>query len=610
MKKIITYFLILNLMMMNLVFAIENRPCLYTSSDGKSSFIKVCNNVQDIVCKDVQLSERKSCNENEQDLFRNNMTTAEVMKIISGCFGEAGSSFKKFFTDFLPDLLKAIWDITKGTVSSIANSATGDGPSLWDKLKGSYESVRSVAADVYEAASENPAAFMQKMWSKITGAIGSMITNYDCLKPELKVSKVCGFVAEWVIPPLMLAKILVKGVKVLKATAAAYGFANDQKKIIRFFKAFEKGDLATVAAMKFEGIYKTLGYTKEEFDYIIKGTGILLYKIEELKNVSTPEGKKQRHLLLLSMIKEPKPIPTAVAKAAVLAKAASVATAKIPEFLQKSDFFTVRIVRGNGEVAQIPAEVMERIMVDGKEVALRVRVYDPATGMMKEAKINVENLAGLSPQPATANVSSLMAEGRKTNPQFKSVEEEFGNMQDQFKQVEAAKKAAEQEKNARAIKNNMPDGMSVEELAIDDPRVIEAFQAKKKVDPNGIDFVFDPNARNMPIKKSPEPKVKKGPKEKTEGQIVGYLNSNFVSLQMKNSMGITTKMSAQIVRKFNDSGVEKFVVQVWDQASQSLTEKIMTVNELKMAHASGDTAAEAAINKAKKSVIPPSEPNL
>jgi hypothetical protein len=606
MKKIITYLIILNLLIMNISFAAGEKPCLYTSPDGKTSFIKVCNNVQDIICKDVQLSERKSCNDDEK-------TNSTSMDIMLGCFKEFGSSFVKFFTEFAWGILKGLWSAGKNSAITLVNGYTGNGPNAWDKLLGAYESIRSVYADVYEAAMENPMSIMQKVWDKITSIVEPMYDNYMCLKPEIKFQKTCGLIGEWVVPPgLLIWGILTgaisKGIKLYKATAKAFGIANDERKYARFIRAVQTGDHATVNALKFEGIYKTLGYTKEEFDYIIKTAGLMLYKVEELKSVSTVEGKKQRHLLLMNMIKKPK--PQTFAKAITLAKAATVAAAKIPDFLQKTDFFTVRIIRANGEVTQIPAEVMERIMVDGKEVALRIRVYDPVTGMMKEAKFNVENLASLSPQPATANVSSLMAEGRKVNPQFKSVEEEFGNLQDQYKQVEATKKAAAQEKNATAMKKNMPEGMSVEELAIDDPRVIEAFLAKKKVDPNGIEFVHDPNARNMPIKKAPEPKVKKGPKEKTEGQLVGYLNSDFISLQMKNSMGVTTKMSAQIVKKFNDVGVEKYVVQVWDQASQSLTEKIMTVNELKMAHASGDTAAEAAINKAKKSVIPSNEPNL
>lgn len=166
--------------------------------------------MDDILCKEIPDSIRRSCNERDRTIIHSKMTATEVYQFASGCLTSAAKSFAEFFTVFLPDLCKSIWKLAQDSYQAVKS------PGFLSNLKGAYESARSMASDVYEAFKKNPGEYFNEIWTKIIDAVSPLIEKYDCMSPQAKVEKVCGVVAEWVMPPALLAKVIVKGTKAAK----------------------------------------------------------------------------------------------------------------------------------------------------------------------------------------------------------------------------------------------------------------------------------------------------------------------------------------------------------------------------------------------------------
>lgn len=289
-KKMFVLLLAIQFLFPSLAFSITATDISGCRTNNPAdTYTRLCQNVDDIVCKDTPDRLRRSCNESDKTIVHAGMTANEVYQLASGCLKSAAHSFVAFFTEFLPELVKAIWDLSQDVYHSVTS------PGLIDSIKGAYESARSIAADTYEAINKNPGAFFSNIWNKITEAVGPMVANYDCLKPQAKVEKICGLVSEWVMPPVILAKVIVKGGKAAKELVelnlmSKYGKQN-AKEVMALHESRLKLSLKEYQAMFKQ--YSELGYTLEDFKLMkIKGT---LGKIDfkNLKSISTPEGLLQ-----------------------------------------------------------------------------------------------------------------------------------------------------------------------------------------------------------------------------------------------------------------------------------------------------------------------------
>lgn len=207
-KKVLILLFIVHFTLTSVAFALDvNEGAFCKMPKAQGAIQGLCNNVDDIICKDVPAAKRRSCNEAEHSIIHENMSASEVFSFTKSCLVAAGISFTEFFTDFLPDLCKELWKLTKEGYEIVANGK------VLATMKGSLESASSVAADVYEVIRENPAGFLKNFWNQLIEAIGPMIANFDCMKPEAKVEKVCGSLTEWIMPPAIFAKVLAKGPK-------------------------------------------------------------------------------------------------------------------------------------------------------------------------------------------------------------------------------------------------------------------------------------------------------------------------------------------------------------------------------------------------------------
>lgn len=289
-KKLLVFTLIFHLLLPSLAFAfsVEDVSGCHTKK-ANETFTLLCHNVDDIICKNVPDKIRRSCNENDKTIIHAGMTANEVYDFAKGCLKSAAHSFISFFTEFLPDLCKAIWDISKSVYKTATN------PGFFESLKGAYESARSVAADTYEAIHKNPGAFFNNIWTKITDAVGPMVANYDCMNPQAKVEKICGLVSEWVMPPMMLAKIIVKGTKATKELVELGLIAKVGKtKANEIISAYDKAPKLTLKEYRalFKQ-YKALGYTLDDFKLMKQRGTLNSIEIDKLKPITTDEGLLQ-----------------------------------------------------------------------------------------------------------------------------------------------------------------------------------------------------------------------------------------------------------------------------------------------------------------------------
>lgn len=299
-QKLLISFLVFQLLTISFVQAAPYCPAPKIQSG--ETFTRLCKNVDDIICKDIPDKVRRSCDEREQTIVHSGMTANEVYNFAKGCMKSAATSFVEFFTEFLPDLCKAIWNLTKGAYETI--SRPGD---FFSSLKGYYESARAMTADVYEAINRNPGQFFADIWSKITDAVGPLVASYDCLNPQAKVEKVCGIIAEWVMPPAILAKVIVRGSKAAKELYELKLITKlGEVKGAKAIEAFEKRP--KISLREYNALFKKFkakGYTLEDFREMHLNGSLKKIKAEDLKSLNTLEGKKQYALLLGKKIETP-----------------------------------------------------------------------------------------------------------------------------------------------------------------------------------------------------------------------------------------------------------------------------------------------------------------
>ncbi len=314
-KKILIFILIIHLLLPSLAFSfsVEDVSGCHTKKENET-FTRLCHNVDDIICKNVPDKTRRSCEENDKTIIHAGMNANEVYDFAKGCLKSAAHSFISFFTEFLPELCKAIWDISK----SVYKTATS--PGFFNSLKGAYESARSVAADTYEAIHKNPGAFFNNIWTKITDAVGPMVANYDCMNPQAKVEKICGFISEWIMPPAILAKIIVGGSKATKELVELSLIAKVGKsKASEIISAHENAPKLTLK--EYQALFKQfklLGYTLEDFKLMKQRGTLNAIELGKLKPITTDEGLLQYERLTGKVVKKENTLKP-VAKSAVAA---------------------------------------------------------------------------------------------------------------------------------------------------------------------------------------------------------------------------------------------------------------------------------------------------
>jgi len=412
------------------------------------------------------------------------------------------------------------------------------------------------------------------------------------------------------MPPMILAKILFRGVKLIKAKAIAAGIFAD-KKIAKYGRALELGDEATMKIMEFEAKYKNLGYTPAEFEIIKNSAEFKKIKITDLKPVTTVEGKKQRDLLLGDK-------KIAVTMAAI--DAAKKTIPKPPKFDFSSDYITLESIGPNGKKIPTPAQIIERLSDGTKEYAYRLRVIDPNNGKLREIILKKEQAELLYPKHAGEEVAKQMAEAHAKAPHLKSAQEEFDQAAKHADMIAANQRVAEKLKLIAKTEEASPkpllpakkiDGVDVKELDPLDPEVQAIFNPKPamtEIDASahqyqdGVDFVPVPNAKDLKIVKTPEPKKPVPEKNVLESRpdvFAPALQSNYITLMATNTMGNRTQSMAQIVGKTKEGVIEKFIVKIWDPAAQRFTEKRMTLRELESAGAKEGERVESEFKKLK-----------
>jgi hypothetical protein len=233
---------------------------------------ELCHNVDDIICKDVKPEERRGCTDEDQNIISKNMSLMDTYHFAKSCFKSSVSSFVKFFTEFIPELLRAMWNVSRGL--------TELSPS---KMIGFYETTKSLASDVYEEASQNPGEYMSFIWTRMVDVIGPMVASYDCLKPQLKVERICGFVAGWIVPPTILAKVLIRGSKFIKESVAGGLFLEDKLRLQKALELAEKRPKLTYKQYdELFNKFRSAGYSDDEILYVYRSNTIQKYRPEEL----------------------------------------------------------------------------------------------------------------------------------------------------------------------------------------------------------------------------------------------------------------------------------------------------------------------------------------
>jgi hypothetical protein len=278
--------------------------CLFKISPEAKSVMSLCGNVDDIICKDVKKNERRSCEEKDKTILNKNMSASDLANFAKGCFNSSVNSFENFFTEFIPELLKSIWQIAIEGVNLTKNSISSDTNAVgwFEKTKGIYESTSAITADIYEAAGNSPVDFAASIWKKLESAIGPAVTNYDCLSPQIKVEKICGFVSGWIVPPVILAKILVRGAKYAKTLISStdkISQVKDSSRLQRLLIETENRKKLTVKQYHNHlSEYRKLGYTEDEFNFLLRVGVVEKIKPGTLVDTLSPHGKIQKGALL------------------------------------------------------------------------------------------------------------------------------------------------------------------------------------------------------------------------------------------------------------------------------------------------------------------------
>lgn len=576
MKNTISLFIIFSLLLPTWSFAAAQKgsqdcqPNYSVIPDNH--FLRICNDVSDIICKDVKLEERRSCNESNETIFSKETSANDVYHFAKGCFKSGVTSFTQFFTDFIPELLKGMWEATKSVSDLAVKSIASDEPGLWSKVKGMYESSTSIAADIYEAAKEDPGAYFQKIWTKIVDVVGPMVANYDCLKPQKKVENICGFIAGWIVPPAMLAKVLVRGIKEVKfLTQHGTSSMSERGKLLKALEHAEKRPVLNLKQLQeMQTKLRTLGYTDDEFELLYKMGALEKIKLSDLKPLTTAEGRYQKKVMLGDY-------KVVAATVAVAPKPRAKTKAKAPTVEITSDFLTFTSTGLKGEKLTTSGQVVERVIEDGKEVAYRVRMINPVNGGITETRLTKDQIARLNPKAATPEVADKVAEAVKKDTRYQSPEDEFKAAEKEYIERLAREKAAREAANPPS----KIEGMDVDVIDPSDARY-EALMnpGKPHAYENGIDYVpTDVPGRIVRMEqRTPKAKTTRPEKEKA---TKGPYTTNYIQVMTKNSMGVTSYMPAEIVKQVLENGIPKYIVRVLDKTTNTYKEHKLSLVELK-----------------------------
>jgi len=367
MKKIIILILSLQLLLPTLGYAAAS--C--RAPKANESFTRLCQNVDDIICKDVPDGLRRSCDERDRTIVHPGMSANEVYHFAKGCMQSAAKSFVEFFTEFLPDLCLAVWDLTKGTYQAITS------PGFLTSIKGAYESARSMAVDVYEAVKKDPGLYFNEIWSKITEAISPLIARYDCMSPQAKVEKICGIAAEWVMPPAILAKVIVHGTKAAKELITVGALVKKGKpKGLHNIEVFESAPKISLkeSHLLFKK-YKDLGYSLEDFKLMHLRGKLQEIKPADLKSLDTLQGKEQ-YARLTGKNKPIEPVVSSIKKEVVSAK-------KSPTPSNELELFKTKYAK---EITLVPganSDFLKRIELDVANTEKHALYFDVENSVQK-----------------------------------------------------------------------------------------------------------------------------------------------------------------------------------------------------------------------------------
>lgn len=207
-KITLLIFSLLYLQMIPVAMANNLIPCINVPKTLETIVVTAqCNNFDDVLCKDVPKSVRRGCSDRDKTIIHPKMTLNEIYNFSKGCLKSAVTSFKNFFTEFLPSFVKELWKLSKDTANFLFSGK------VIQTAKGTAETISSITSDIYHSVRKNPGVFFNNLWDKIVDTIGPLIAHYDCHSPQAKVEKICGLVTEFIVPPTILAKAIVKGPK-------------------------------------------------------------------------------------------------------------------------------------------------------------------------------------------------------------------------------------------------------------------------------------------------------------------------------------------------------------------------------------------------------------
>jgi len=571
-KKIFIFIISISLSLQS-ILAQTSVPC-ESKAQNPESILRLCNNVEDIICKDVKKEERRSCDGKEDTIFNSKTTTTDLYQFFKKCLGASVTSFTQFFVDFIPELLKGIWNVAAETGKLVKNSVTGEGTGLGAKMFGFYESVLSVASDIYEAAKEDPVAIVKNLWDQITNAAGPLVAGYDCLKPEVKVEKICGFVSGWVIPPLMLAKILVKGVAFAPTIMKGFNVSSEAiEKMRSALKFSEKRPKKTLKEyLQLFEEYKKLGYTKDEIEFLYKTGKLDKLKLEDLAATSTQIGKKQREIIL--ELKGKNDLPNKTAQTKKTNDTTPTSSYKAPVKLDlKTDYVQLEVMI-NGKLTPVNGHIFETSILDSGVNHYRIQYLDPSKNKFRIINMSPEKMK-------KANVIDSEESLRKISERAKT-DKSFIDPMEEFKRLQA-------EANRQDL------------VIPDDPKSLDFVTPNKTKYEGGIDYQRVEGSEKLTITKGPE--IKTAPKlkpPKDNEMVIPSMRSNYIKLLDHNSMGYVTYMPAQLIGVVKERNIDKYLLRVYDTTTNSFVQKSFTKRQLELMKAQTDTASEKLIKEKSK----------
>ncbi len=549
MKKIIIFLSSLMLFIQPIV-AQSNAANCDPKVKKEEEIVRLCNNIDDIICKEVKVENRRSCDGKEEYIFSSNTTTTDLYNFFKKCLGSSVQSFTQFFTDFIPELLKAIWNVSVETAKLAKNSVTGKGEGLGAKLFGFYETIASVTADIYEAAKEDPVAMIKNLWNQISEVTGQLVANFDCLKPEIKVEKICGFVSGWIVPPLMLAKILVKGVAYAPTIMKSFNVSEEliakMRSALKFSENRPKKSLSEYRKMFDE--YKRLGYTQDEIEFLYKTGKMDKVKLEDLGPVSTKIGSKQKAIILEGFTKPNLPSSTPTTGSKPTQNLLKPVTLNL-----KTDYVSFNVVI-NGKLTPVNGHIFETSIVDTGISKYKIQYIDPTTNKMRIADMTPDQLKKANVSDSSSAMTQITERAQTDKSVIDPMEE--------FKKLEAE------------------------------------VQNKPKYE-GAIEYEKVPGADGLQIVKSAI-SPKSGPKlkiPKDNELVIPGMRTNYIRLLDQNSMGYVTYMPAQLIGVVKERNIDKYLIRVFDTTTNSFIQKSYTKRQLELMKSQADGASEKIIKE-------------